>query len=55
MEPKTSKAQLEVWEWKEKLYEEVKNLSGADRINYLLNKAHAAIKRLKERKEKKIK
>ncbi|MCE7921991.1 MAG: hypothetical protein DYG98_02965 [Haliscomenobacteraceae bacterium CHB4] len=26
MEPKISKAQLSVWEWKEKAYEEIKHL-----------------------------
>ena len=55
MEIKISKAQEEVWEWKEKLYEEVKNLSGTDRISYLLDKTHATMERLKALRVKKIK
>ena len=51
MEPKTSKAQIEVWEWKEKLYEEIKNLPASDRISYLLRKVHSTVSKLKERKK----
>ena len=51
METKTSKAQLEVWEWKEKLYEEIKNIPSTERINYLLNKVKDTVAKLKQRKK----
>jgi hypothetical protein len=35
METKTSKAQLEVWEWKEKAYEEMKHLSTREQMNFI--------------------
>ena len=33
-----SEAQKEVWEWKERLYEETKHLSMADMLNYINEK-----------------
>jgi len=41
MEHKVSKAQLEVWEWKEKAYEEIKDLPLGERINYIQKKGQA--------------
>jgi len=35
---KIPKAQREVWEWKQTLNEEIKNMSLADGLNYLLEK-----------------
>ena len=36
MEAKISKAQIEVWEWKEKAYNQIKNLSSKERIQFIL-------------------
>lgn len=33
-----SKAQIEVWEWKEALYQEVKDMSIGDALDYLVRK-----------------
>lgn len=37
-----SKSQEEVWEWKESLYQEVKDLPVPEAIDYLLKKAEEA-------------
>lgn len=42
---KISKSQQEVWEWKENLYEEIKNMSTAEGLNYLLKKGRKAVVR----------
>ena len=39
MKTKDSKAQLEVWEWKQKAYEEVKNLSLHEQIKFIVTAA----------------
>ena len=43
MKHKISKAQLEVWEWKEKSYEEIKGLPAEERIAYIQKKAQAVL------------
>lgn len=43
MELKISKAQLEVWQWKEKAYEEIKDLPLEERIPYIQKKAKAVL------------
>ncbi len=45
---KISKAQLEVWDWKEKLHEQVKDLSVDEAIKQLLENAHTAAKGFEE-------
>jgi hypothetical protein len=50
MTTKVSKAQLEVWEWKEKLYEEIKNIPTLERLKYLNNKVSLTMKSLKTKK-----
>jgi hypothetical protein len=35
METKVSKAQIEVWEWKEALYEELRDIPKLERLNYI--------------------
>ena len=47
MKTKDANAQLEVWEWKQKAYEEVKNLSLHDSIAYILNKTQPVVDELK--------
>lgn len=39
MNNKVSKSQIEVWEWKENLYEEIKNIPKGKKLDYL-NKKH---------------
>ena len=51
MEAKISKAQLEVWEWKAALYEELKKVPREKWAQYLIDKAVAS--RLAREKEKK--
>jgi hypothetical protein len=50
METKESKAQLDVWEWKEKAGEELLKIPSGERMAYLKNKTSAIIKELKLRK-----
>jgi hypothetical protein len=42
------KAQREVWEWKQTLYEEIKNMSMADGLSYLLEKGRKTALRHKQ-------
>jgi hypothetical protein len=57
MKAKTANAQLEVWEWKQKAYEEIKHLSLHDAIAYILKKTQPIAEELRrnaqERKNKK--
>jgi hypothetical protein len=39
MKTKDSKAQLEVWDWKQKAYEEVKHLSLHEQIKFIVTAA----------------
>jgi len=48
MRAKISKAQTEVWSWKEQLYNKTKHLSFAERINYLIRKAEGSVLQLKK-------
>ena len=50
MEAKISKAQLEVWEWKEKAYEEIKNMSQAERIAFIRKQTKDLVARIKNKK-----
>jgi hypothetical protein len=42
-----SKSQLEVWEWKEKLYEEIKDIPDDKKIDYIIKKTSETVNRLK--------
>ncbi len=46
-----SKAQQEVWELKQRLYEEIKEMSTADSLKYLLEKSQKTVARIR-RKER---
>ena len=55
METKISKAQLEVWEWKNNLYEEIKHLDDDKKLAYIQNKVKDTIEKyFKDRKVKLI-
>ena len=47
-------AQLEVWEWKHKLYEEIKYLDKYEQLKYIINKADKTKQELIERKQKQL-
>jgi hypothetical protein len=49
-EPFFSKAQLEVWEWKQTLYEETKHLNTAEALKYLVEKSQTTVASLKRQK-----
>jgi hypothetical protein len=50
METKVSKAQTEVWDWKETLYEELKNIPKLERLNYIKSKVNETVRSLKKKK-----
>ena len=52
MEAKTSKAQIKVWEAKERLYNEIKDLPSEDRIKYLIAKAKKGVAHIKMVRQK---
>ncbi len=54
-EPFVSKAQLEVWEWKQTLYEETKHLSTAEALKYLVEKSQTTVASLKRQNLKRQK
>ena len=51
MENKVSKAQLEVWEWKEKAYEEMKHLSTRDQMQLIHEQTKKLVERIKKNKQ----
>jgi hypothetical protein len=50
METKVSKAQIEVWDWKETLYEELKNIPKSERLSYIKGKVSETIKKINKKK-----
>ena len=52
MEAKISKAQIEVWRWKEALYEELKTVPKNDRLNYITEKVNETINKIKSKKSR---
>ena len=48
MEHKISKAQLEVWDWKEKAYEKIRHLSKKERMETIMQNTAATIQKIKE-------
>ena len=51
METKISKAQLEVWEWKNNLYEEIKDIPRLKNLEYIKNKVSKLLKQIKQDKQ----
>ena len=49
--PEISKAQAEVWEWKEKASEKLNKLSKEERINYLKEQEAAFLNQMKALKK----
>lgn len=56
METNDPKALQEVWEWKEKLYEQIKDLPGDEQLKYIIANAKKTLEEfrasLKSEKEK---
>ena len=52
MKTKISKAQLEVWEWKEKAYELIKDLPKDKQIDFILSQTKEIVERIKANKKK---
>ena len=46
MESKVSKAQEEVWEWKDSLFEELKNIPKKDRLKFIREKVKRQLNKL---------
>lgn len=53
MEAKISNAQLEVWEWKKRIYEQGKNLLTSERIQLMKEQTDSLLRYLKQKKQKK--
>lgn len=51
MESKISKAQLEVWKWKEKAYEEMKHLSTREQISFIHEQTKEIVRKIKAKKQ----
>ncbi len=51
METNISKAQLEVWEWKNRLYEEIKDLPENEQLKYIINKVKKTVEEIKRKKK----
>lgn len=50
MNTKISKSQIEVWEWKNSLFEEIKNIPKLERLQYLRKKVSSTVSRIKLKK-----
>ncbi len=50
MEAKISKAQTEVWEWKEKAYNQIMHLPKSERIQFILLQTKEMVDRIKKNK-----
>ncbi len=51
MEIKISKSQLEVWEWKEKAYEEIKHLSISEQMRFIHEQSKQTIALINKKKK----
>ena len=51
METRISKAQLEVWNWKENLYKELKNVPKNEILAYIKNKVKDTINQIRKKKD----
>ena len=50
MEHKVSKAQLEVWEWKEAAYQQIKDVPYGQRIQFIINQTKDIVEEIKKKK-----
>lgn len=54
MKTKISKAQLEVWEWKEKAYAKIKDLPKGEVLKYIIDDTKGLEKKIEDSKNKQI-
>jgi len=54
MKAKISKAQLEVWEWKEKAFKELEKIPEKERVDYIMNKVKKTIEKIKKKQKKSL-
>ena len=52
MKTKTSNAQVEVWEWKEKAYEQLKNIPPGEQIAFIKKQTAEMVAQIKEYRNK---
>jgi hypothetical protein len=52
MEAKISKAQGEVWDWKESLFEELKNIPKLERLKFIKDKVENKINQINSKHQK---
>lgn len=52
MESKISKAQLEVWEWKERAWQEIKDLPKEEQLPFVLSQTKDTVAMIREAKAK---
>ncbi len=50
METKISSAQIEVWDWKDTLFNELKSIPKLDRLKYINNKVSKTLAQIKNKK-----
>ena len=55
MKAKVSKAQLEVWEWKERAYNQIKDMSLEKGIDFIMQQTKQLADELKKRRKAKSK
>ena len=55
MKTKVSKAQLEVWEWKEKAYNQIKDMSLEKGIDFIMKQTKQLADELKKKRKEKSK
>jgi hypothetical protein len=48
METKVSKSQIEIREWKESLYEDLKNIPKSDRLKFIKEKVKKPLERINQ-------
>ncbi|MDQ3847235.1 MAG: hypothetical protein M3342_24950 [Bacteroidota bacterium] len=54
MKNDVSKAQREVWEWKEKAYEQIKNLPAGEQIKFIQEQTKHLVERIKRKRREKM-
>ena len=54
MESKISQSQKEVWEWKEALFEEIKNIPKLKRLQYIKEKTRNTILQIEQAHQKNL-
>jgi len=50
MKTKISSAQIEVWDWKDTLFEELKTIPKLERLNYIKKKVSKTLTQIKNKK-----